>query len=79
MSNPNLLVHKDLPDAALHRLKSRFPPLVLVQQFLRESVNPIDKWRDHWEALKPAQLAHSLDPTIPMPGMELPPTSKNAQ
>lgn len=72
VSNPHLPVHNDLPDAAMRRLKSRSPPLLSAQQLLVQNFDSTNKWRDSWEASRPANMTLDINPTTPLPGMELP-------
>nr|CAI5858286.1 unnamed protein product [Callosobruchus analis] len=70
--NLQLPIHKDLPDVALQRLKSRSAPLVLAEQLRADNFNTHDKWIEYWETSMPAHLNHNGDPTACMTGMESP-------
>lgn len=70
--NPLLPVHSDLLDAGLQRLKSRSPPLPLAEQLVGENFKLTDRWKENWETSKPARAVHVTDPTVSLPGMELP-------
>nr|CAI5856546.1 unnamed protein product [Callosobruchus analis] len=67
--NPFLPIHGDLTDAGLQRLKSRSAPILLAENLVGENYDLDDEWR---ETLKPTQAAHIADPTVPLPGIELP-------
>ncbi|VEN39149.1 unnamed protein product [Callosobruchus maculatus] len=67
-----LPIHGDLTDAGLQRRKSRPPPTLLAEKLVGENYDLNDEWRKRWETPKASQAAYIADPTVPLPGMELP-------
>ncbi|VEN43210.1 unnamed protein product [Callosobruchus maculatus] len=72
LSNPQLPLHTDLDDEDLRRLKSRNPLLPFAERLLRDGFQVDEHWRRDWEVQKPVQAPPTMDPTLTLPGMELP-------
>lgn len=71
IANPQLPIHEDMPDIALHRLRSRKPPLLLASQLQEEGFNLHERWRS-WTTEALPHERRTLDLLEQVPGMELP-------
>lgn len=72
MNNPQLPIHKDIPDLAKNRLRSRRPPMSSAQQLAANNFNINSGWQTLWTEKAPPDVRNLIDPTIKPDGFDQP-------